>query len=219
MYNKWINIEDELLKIAVLKFGLNKWEKISSGIIKKNSWDCKKRWYDWVDYRIKKIDWTIQEDKKLVYINEAFKMNWRIISYFLRRNNLQCLLRFKVLLWSKDSRKNFFETRNTFFNQKNQNFRKLNFKKKKKKIRCLTNEANSKIFEFKIRMLNLQGKKKLTRIFKKKKEPKLKSGKWGDLYNFSKKKDFNAKKIFQNHSPFFLWCKSLCLKQLSFLNN
>jgi pre-mRNA-splicing factor CDC5/CEF1 len=40
----WKNIEDEILKAAVMKYGLNQWSRISSLIVRKSAKECKNRW-------------------------------------------------------------------------------------------------------------------------------------------------------------------------------
>ena len=50
----WKNTEDEILKAAVMKYGLNQWARISSLLVRKSASQCKSRWYEWLDPSIKK---------------------------------------------------------------------------------------------------------------------------------------------------------------------
>ena len=50
----WKNTEDEILKAAVMKYGLNQWARISSLLVRKSATQCKSRWYEWLDPSIKK---------------------------------------------------------------------------------------------------------------------------------------------------------------------
>jgi len=54
----WKNAEDEVLKAAVMKYGMNQWSRISSLISRKSAKECKDRWYEWLDPHIKKTEWT-----------------------------------------------------------------------------------------------------------------------------------------------------------------
>ena len=39
----WKNAEDEILKAAVMKYGLNQWERVSSLLVRKSAKQCKAR--------------------------------------------------------------------------------------------------------------------------------------------------------------------------------
>lgn len=41
----WRNSEDEILKAAVMKYGLNNWSRVASLLVKKSAKQCKARWY------------------------------------------------------------------------------------------------------------------------------------------------------------------------------
>jgi pre-mRNA-splicing factor CDC5/CEF1 len=51
----WTNTEDEILKVAVMKYGNNQWARISSLLVRKTPKQCKARWYEWLDPSIKKV--------------------------------------------------------------------------------------------------------------------------------------------------------------------
>lgn len=40
----WKNSEDEVLKAAVMKYGLNNWSRVSSLLVRKSAKQCKARW-------------------------------------------------------------------------------------------------------------------------------------------------------------------------------
>ena len=62
----WKNTEDEILKSAVMKYGLNQWSRISSLLVRKSAKECKARWYEWLDPSIKKTEWSREEEEKLL---------------------------------------------------------------------------------------------------------------------------------------------------------
>lgn len=68
----WKNSEDEILKAAVMKYGLNQWSRISSLIVRKSARQCKARWYEWLDPTIKKTEWSREEEEKLLHLAKIF---------------------------------------------------------------------------------------------------------------------------------------------------
>ena len=73
----WKNTEDEILKAAVMKYGLNQWSRISSLLVRKSAKECKARWYEWLDPSIKKTEWTREEEEKLLHLVKIFPCQWR----------------------------------------------------------------------------------------------------------------------------------------------
>lgn len=64
----WKNIEDEILKASVMKYGLHNWSRISSLVLRKSATECKSRWIDWIDPSKKKGLFTKDEDEKLIHL-------------------------------------------------------------------------------------------------------------------------------------------------------
>jgi len=81
----WKNIEDEILKAAVMKYGLNQWSRISSLLVRKSAKECKARWYEWLDPSIKKTEWTREEEERLLFLAKTFPAQWRTISSAIGR--------------------------------------------------------------------------------------------------------------------------------------
>ncbi len=81
----WKNVEDEILKAAVMKYGLNHWDRISSLLVRKSAKQCKARWYEWVDPSIKKTEWTREEEEKLLHLAKIFPCQWRTIAPIVGR--------------------------------------------------------------------------------------------------------------------------------------
>eukprot|EP00742_Colponemidia_sp_Colp-10_P004218 GILJ01004500.1.p1 GENE.GILJ01004500.1~~GILJ01004500.1.p1 ORF type:complete len:774 (+),score=166.84 GILJ01004500.1:37-2358(+) len=94
----WKNTEDEILKAAVMKYGLNQWARISSLLVRKSAKQCKARWYEWLDPSIKKTEWTREEDEKLLHLAKLFPTQWRTIAPSVGRTAAQCLDRYEQLL-------------------------------------------------------------------------------------------------------------------------
>ena len=100
----WKNAEDEILKAAVMKYGLNQWPRISSLLVRKSSKQCKERWYNWLDPKLKKTEWTKEEEEQLISLVKMFPCQWKTIAPFLRRSAHQCIEHFQELLDKAENR-------------------------------------------------------------------------------------------------------------------
>ncbi|CDW71197.1 cell division cycle 5-like protein [Stylonychia lemnae] len=94
----WKNTEDEILKAAVMKYGLNQWSRISSLLVRKSAKECKARWYEWLDPAIKKTEWNREEEEKLLYLAKIFPTQWRTIAPIIGRTPAQCIEHYERLL-------------------------------------------------------------------------------------------------------------------------
>ena len=100
----WKNAEDEILKAAVMKYGLNQWARISSLLVRKSSKQCKERWYNWLDPKLKKTEWTKEEDEQLITLVKMFPCQWKTIAPFLGRSAHMCIEHFQELLDKAENR-------------------------------------------------------------------------------------------------------------------
>jgi len=94
----WSNIEDEILKSSVSKYGLNQWARVSSLLARKTPKQCKARWSEWLDPGIRKIEWSKEEDEKLLHLAKLMPTQWRTIAPLVGRTATQCLERYQKLL-------------------------------------------------------------------------------------------------------------------------
>jgi pre-mRNA-splicing factor CDC5/CEF1 len=94
----WKNTEDEILKAAVMKYGLNQWARISSLLVRKSAKQCKARWYEWLDPSIKKTEWSREEEEKLLHLAKLMPTQWRTIAPIVGRTASQCLEHYEKLL-------------------------------------------------------------------------------------------------------------------------
>ncbi|KAJ4131857.1 Pre-mRNA-splicing factor cef1 [Fusarium equiseti] len=94
----WTNIEDEILKASVSKYGLNQWARVSSLLARKTPKQCKARWNEWLDPSIKKIEWSKEEDERLLHMAKIMPTQWRTIAPIVGRTANQCLERYQKLL-------------------------------------------------------------------------------------------------------------------------
>ncbi len=94
----WTNVEDEILKVAIMKYGRNQWARISSLLVRKTPKQCKARWNEWLDPRIKKTEWSKEEDEKLLHLAKVFPSQWGTISDVVGRTTQMCIERYERLL-------------------------------------------------------------------------------------------------------------------------
>ena len=102
----WTNIEDEILKASVSKYGLNQWARVSSLLARKTPKQCKARWNEWLDPGIRKIEWSKEEDEKLLHLAKLMPTQWRTIAERVGRTATQCLERYQKLLDEAEAREN-----------------------------------------------------------------------------------------------------------------
>ncbi|PHH53855.1 Pre-mRNA-splicing factor cef-1 [Ceratocystis fimbriata CBS 114723] len=100
----WTNIEDEILKAAISKYGLNQWARVSSLLARKTPKQCKARWNEWLDPSIRKTEWSRDEDEKLLHLAKLLPTQWRTIAENVGRTANQCLERYQKLLDEAESR-------------------------------------------------------------------------------------------------------------------
>ncbi|ETN41912.1 uncharacterized protein HMPREF1541_03851 [Cyphellophora europaea CBS 101466] len=100
----WTNIEDEILKASVSKYGLNQWQRVSSLLARKTAKQCKARWTEWLDPGIRKVEWSKEEDEKLLHLAKLMPTQWRTIAPIVGRTATQCLERYQRLLDEAEAR-------------------------------------------------------------------------------------------------------------------
>lgn len=102
----WTNIEDEILKASVSKYGLQQWARVSSLLARKTPKQCKARWTEWLDPSIRKIEWSKEEDEKLLHLAKLMPTQWKTIAPIVGRTATQCLERYSKLLDEAEAREN-----------------------------------------------------------------------------------------------------------------
>lgn len=94
----WTNVEDEILRAAISKYGLNQWSRVSSLLARKTAKQAKARWMEWLNPSIKKIEWSRDEDEKLLHLAKLMPTQWRTIAPIVGRTATQCIERYQQLL-------------------------------------------------------------------------------------------------------------------------
>nr|UXY87019.1 cell division cycle 5-like protein [Cryptomonas paramecium] len=111
---EWFRSEDEILKALVNKYGFFKWKKISFFLKNKNSEICKKRWKLWLNSQLMKFKWELDQDTKLIFFSFFFIKKNSIISFLLKKNNLQCFFRIELFKISKKNNLFYFNKKKFF---------------------------------------------------------------------------------------------------------
>ena len=94
----WKNSEDEILKAAVQKYGKQQWARVASLLNRKTAKQAKARWHEWLDPSIKKIEWSRQEEEKLLHLAKLMPAQWKTIGPLVGRTATQCQEHYERLL-------------------------------------------------------------------------------------------------------------------------
>jgi pre-mRNA-splicing factor CDC5/CEF1 len=95
----WKNSEDEILKAAVMKYGKQQWARVASLLNRKSAKQCKARWNEWLDPSIRKVEWSREEDEKLLHLAKLMPAQWKTIGPLVGgRSSVQCQERYEQLL-------------------------------------------------------------------------------------------------------------------------
>ena len=95
----WKNSEDEILKAAIMKYGKQQWARVASLLNRKSAKQCKARWNEWLDPSIRKVEWSREEDEKLLHLAKLMPAQWKTIGPLVGgRTAVQCQERYETLL-------------------------------------------------------------------------------------------------------------------------
>nr|WRO64633.1 MYB transcription factor protein [Rosa persica] len=82
-----------------MKYGINEWDRISTLLNRKSAKQCKARWFQWLELSIKKVEWTREEDEKLLHLAKLMPSQWRTIAKNVNgRTASQCIESYEKLL-------------------------------------------------------------------------------------------------------------------------
>lgn len=94
----WTNVEDQILRAAVSKYGLTQWARVASLLPKKTAKQAKARWNEYLNPQINRNEWTREEDEKLLSLAKLIPNQWRSIAPIMGRTATQCVERYQKLL-------------------------------------------------------------------------------------------------------------------------
>lgn len=67
-------------------------------LARKSAKQCKARWAEWLDPGIRKVEWSKEEDEKLLHLAKLMPTQWRTLATIVGRTATQCLERYQKLL-------------------------------------------------------------------------------------------------------------------------
>ena len=94
----WKNSEDEILKAAIQKYGTNQWGRVASLLNRKSAKQCKARWNEWLDPNVRKVEWSRDEEEKLLHLAKLMPAQWKTIGPLVGRTATQCQEHYEKLL-------------------------------------------------------------------------------------------------------------------------
>ena len=94
----WKNSEDEILKAAVQKYGKQQWARVASLMNRKSAKQCKARWHEWLDPSVRKVEWSREEEEKLLHLAKLMPAQWKTIGPLVGRTATQCQEHYEMLL-------------------------------------------------------------------------------------------------------------------------
>lgn len=102
--DRWSDMENNLLKAAVVEFGERNWKLIAKRVGTRNADQCNQHWHRVINPKITKKKWSTEEDELLlkrtqVYGESAWK---KVAEEIVGRTDTQCRHRFKMLLKKKN---------------------------------------------------------------------------------------------------------------------
>lgn len=83
-----------------MKFGFHQWGRVASLLLgRKSAKQCKARWTEWLDPSIRKIEWSPEEEDRLMELAEQLPSQWKTISGVLGgRTASQCQEKYNQVL-------------------------------------------------------------------------------------------------------------------------
>ncbi|KAF9072731.1 hypothetical protein BDP27DRAFT_1319881 [Rhodocollybia butyracea] len=96
----WSQQEDDLLRIAVAKHGLqDNWKAVAGDVPGRNNKACRKRWLHSLSPAIKKSAWTMAEDALLLHLYNVYGPKWSHIARYIEgRTDDACSKRYNDAL-------------------------------------------------------------------------------------------------------------------------
>ena len=79
----WKNSEDEILKAAIIKYGKQQWARVASLLNRKSAKQCKALWNELLDSSLKKVEWSREEEERILHLAKLIPAQWRTIGSLL----------------------------------------------------------------------------------------------------------------------------------------
>ena len=97
--DKWSFSEDLVLGVSLIKiYGNKKWSKIANHLPGRTDIQCRERWCNILDPSLEEVEWTNEEDLKLLNLNKIYGNKWSLIAkQYGNRTDNTCWRRWKYL--------------------------------------------------------------------------------------------------------------------------
>ncbi|CDO93051.1 unnamed protein product [Kluyveromyces dobzhanskii CBS 2104] len=157
----WTNLEDQILKAAVQKYGTHAWSKVASLLQKKNARQCQSRWNEFLNPSLNFEPFSKEEDDRLLDIAKRIPNQWRSIGEMMGRPAQTCIDRYNIILAADKDDLELAESTGVHIGEINPNNESLPAKADKDE---LLDEEREMLAEARARLLNTQGKKATRKI-------------------------------------------------------
>ena len=109
--DKWSFEEDLTLGLALNKiYQKKKWSKIANHLLGRTDIQCRERWCNILDPSLEEVEWTNEEDLKLINLYRKYGNKWSLIAkHYGNRTDNTCWRRWKYLTCTSLS-KNYSDT-------------------------------------------------------------------------------------------------------------
>ena len=106
--DKWSFEEDLTLGISLSKiYQKKKWSKIANHLLGRTDIQCRERWCNILDPSLEDVEWTNEEDLKLLNLYRKYKNKWSLIAkHYGNRTDNTCWRRWKYLTCINFSKSN-----------------------------------------------------------------------------------------------------------------
>ncbi|OEJ90001.1 Pre-mRNA-splicing factor CEF1 [Hanseniaspora opuntiae] len=108
--NYWSEKEDDILTRSIQKYGINKWNKVATLLMKKSAIQCKLRWEEYLSPKInnnKQVQFNPDEDKQLIDLYEMHRDQWKTIADIMGKTASSCFNRYNELISSDPQQMDF----------------------------------------------------------------------------------------------------------------
>lgn len=94
----WTNLEDQIVKAAIQKYGTHQWSKIASLLQRKTAKQCETRWNEYLNPKLNFDEFSKEEDSRLLDLARRLPNQWRTIAYAMGRTAQVCIDRYNRLM-------------------------------------------------------------------------------------------------------------------------
>ena len=157
----WSNVEDQILKAAIQKYGTHQWSKVASLLQKKTARQCQSRWNEFLNPSLNFSQFSKEEDAQLLELVRRLPNQWRTIAEVLGRTPQVCIDRYNTLLEGVDSELKLGSSLDFEVGEINLNAESQPAKPDAEELDSMDKEM---LAEARARLLNTQGKKATRKI-------------------------------------------------------